>query len=260
MVPSREEKEKLVLDFYYTKGYTYKQLTKELKMSPNQIREIIKRHEEKNNAIANKKKHLSLSSKAYRMFYEGRTNVYVAIKLDIPQTEGTQLRLEYWKLIGQDKLATLYTMIEDKIFSLSKLYQELVTKRRMSIEAVANVVDIALDKLPSMEEHLDQAIRAAARKQEKVEYLENRIRFLEAEEEEKKKRVITLPPYYYHYVEDRENPAMKAFSSNSDPRQPSQLPYWPTENYDPWSEYRNKPEESKEKEEIHEAFKGDIAD
>jgi hypothetical protein len=70
-------------------------------------------------------------------------------------------------------------------------------------------------------------------------------------------KVIT---YYYHYVEDRENPAMKAFSSNSDPRQPSQLPYWPTENYDPWSEYRNKPEESKEKEEIYEAFKGDIAD
>ncbi len=65
MVLSREEKEKMILDLYYNKGYTYKQLTTELKMSPNQISKIIKRHEEKNDAIANKKKKLSLSSQAY---------------------------------------------------------------------------------------------------------------------------------------------------------------------------------------------------
>ena len=55
---TRQEKEKMVLDLYYTKGYTYKQLTKELRMSPNQLREIIKRYKEKkeNDAIANKKK------------------------------------------------------------------------------------------------------------------------------------------------------------------------------------------------------------
>ena len=107
----------------------------------------------------------------------------------------------------------------------------------MNFEAIANIVDIALDRLPSMEDLLDQTIRAAATKQEKVEYLQNRIHSLE--EEEKKKRMITLPSSYYH-VEDREEPAMKVFSSNLDPRQPSQLPYWPTEDYDPWSKYRNK--------------------
>jgi predicted transcriptional regulator len=78
---SREEKEKFVLEFYYTKGYTYKQITKELRMSPNQIRAIIKKHEEKNNAIANKKKQLSLSSKAYKLYSKGKTEVEVAIKL-----------------------------------------------------------------------------------------------------------------------------------------------------------------------------------
>ena len=51
-------------------------------MSRNQITDIVKRHEEKDYAIANKKKHLSLSSKAYKMFSEGRTNVYVARRLD----------------------------------------------------------------------------------------------------------------------------------------------------------------------------------
>jgi predicted DNA-binding protein YlxM (UPF0122 family) len=87
MVLSREEKEKMVLDLYYNKCYL-QDIAKELRMSSNQIREIIKRHEEKNNTIANKKKMLSLSSQAYKMFSEGKTNVEVAIKLDIPQAQG----------------------------------------------------------------------------------------------------------------------------------------------------------------------------
>ena len=56
MVLKREEKEKLLLDLYYNKGYTYRQITKKLKMSPNQIRDIIRRHEEKDNAIASRKR------------------------------------------------------------------------------------------------------------------------------------------------------------------------------------------------------------
>ncbi|CAN5547066.1 hypothetical protein BH18THE2_BH18THE2_40930 [soil metagenome] len=183
------------------------------------------------------------------MFSEGRTNVYVAIKLDIPQTQVTQFRLEYWRLQDQDDLESLHILTKGKAGRLWKLYQELVIKRGMNFEAIANIVDIALDRLPSMEDLLDQNIRAAARKQEKVEYLQNRIH--SSEEEEKKKRMITLPSSYYH-VEDREDPAMKVFSSNLDPRQPSQLPYWPTEDYDPWSEYRNKHKNSKEKQEIRE--------
>jgi uncharacterized protein YjcR len=108
VVISREEKEKMVLDLYYNRGYTYKQLTRELRMSPNQLREIIKRHEDKNDAIANKKKMLSLSSQAYKLFLEGKTNVEVAIKLDLPQEQVTQFRLEYLRLQNQNKLESLY--------------------------------------------------------------------------------------------------------------------------------------------------------
>jgi DNA-directed RNA polymerase specialized sigma subunit len=39
MVLSREEKERMVLELYYNKGYTYRQITKELRMSPNQMRD-----------------------------------------------------------------------------------------------------------------------------------------------------------------------------------------------------------------------------
>jgi hypothetical protein len=175
----------MVLDLYYTKGYTYKQLTRELRLSPNQLREIIKRHEEKkNDAIANEKKELSLSSKAYKLFYEGRTNVQVAIKLDIPQAQVTQFCLEYWRLQDQDKLESLYTVTKGKASRLWKLYRELVIQRGMSFEAVANAVDIDLNRLPDMEALLEETTKAVARKEVKVDILEDRIHSLEEEEKE----------------------------------------------------------------------------
>ena len=53
-------------------------------MSPNQIRDIIRRHEEKDNAIASRKRELSLSSKAYKLY--------------------SKFYFEYFRLTGQDEL------------------------------------------------------------------------------------------------------------------------------------------------------------
>jgi DNA-binding CsgD family transcriptional regulator len=258
MSTTREEKVKLVLNLYYNKGYTYRDLAKELKMSPNQIREIIKRNEEKNNAIANKKKLLSISSEAYRMFSQGRTNVQVAIKLDIPQNQVTQLKLEYWRLQNQNNLESLYIETKGNAGRLWKLYQELVIKRGMSLEEVAKVVDIALHELPDMETLLDEATRAAAMKQVDIEHLERRIYTLK-EEEMKRKRMVTLS-YHNYYVDNRENPAMKAYSYYPSSTQPSPLPYQQSALPNLSSEYRNEEKNSKEKEEIREVYEGDIAD
>jgi predicted DNA-binding protein YlxM (UPF0122 family) len=120
MVLSREEKQKLVLDLYYNKGYTYRQIAKELKMSPNQIRDIIRRHEEKDNAIANRKKELSLSSKAYKLYSKGKNRVQVAIMLNIPEPQATQFHFEYFRLTGQDE--PLYARTKGKLSSLLKLF------------------------------------------------------------------------------------------------------------------------------------------
>ena len=138
MYPSREDKEKLVLDLYYNKDRTYRDIAKELRMSPNQIRDVIKRNEEKNNAIANKRKELSLSSKAYKLFLKGKTNVEVAINLDIHQAQMTQFRLEYQRMQEQDSFETLYKVTKDHLTPLWILYQELVIKKGMSYEKVAN--------------------------------------------------------------------------------------------------------------------------
>jgi hypothetical protein len=172
---SREETEKRVLELYYDKGYTYRQIARELRKSPNQIRAILKRHEEKNEVIANRKKVLSLTSQAYKLFSEGRTNVEVALKLDLPQPQVTQLRLEYWKLQDQDSVASLHIVTKGRAGRLWKLYNELVIKRGLSYEKVASLVEIALDRLPYVEALYEQAKWAADRQQERYDSLENRM-------------------------------------------------------------------------------------
>ena len=252
MVLSRDERKGMVLNLYYNKSYTYKQLTRELRMSPNQIREIIKKHEEKNDAIANKKKMLSLSSQVYELFSEGKNNVQVAIKLDLPQEKITQFRTEYWRLRNQDKLEQLYILTKDKVsvlwkiykeliimagmsieevssvisagqlFQLGRLYRELVIKRGMSIEEVAAVVDINLNILPDMKREYDQTCKAIARKQVELESLEE-------EGKRRRNRIVTLPPSSY-YVENSSTNTTPYYST---PRYSPSLPYWSSGDYEP---------------------------
>jgi predicted DNA-binding protein YlxM (UPF0122 family) len=209
MVLSREEKEKLVLDLYYNKGYPYRQITKELKMSPNQIRDIIRRHEEKDNAIASRKRELSLSSKAYKLYSKGKNRLQVAIMLDIPEAQATQFHFEYFRLTGQDELISLYARTKGKLPSLLKLFDELVLKREMSIEHIANVVEISLHKLPYMESLYDQAKREVDRLEEKRDYLLFNRNSLKKElaqlkeEEEKQRRILALPSYNNYYDNDK---------------------------------------------------------
>jgi cytidylate kinase len=224
MVLSREEKEKLVLDLYYNKGYTYRQITKELKMSPNQIRDIIRRHEEKDNAIANRKRELSLSSKAYKLYSKGKNRAQVAIMLDIPEPQATQFHFEYFRLTGQDELISLYARTKGKLSSLLKLFDELARNRGMSIEQIANVVEISLHKLPNMESLYDQAKREVERLVEKRDYLLFNINSLKkelAEEEKRQRRMLALPSYNNYYDNDkggREFPTATSSHYNYDRR------------------------------------------
>jgi hypothetical protein len=98
----------------------------------------------------------------------------------------------------------------------------------MSIERVIQQVENALDRLPYVETHHDQVELAADRQQKRLKYLEIR----EGTLQEEKSRMVALPSSSYHYVNDRE--------TSSSLSEPSSLPYFPSENYDPCSEYRNK--------------------
>jgi hypothetical protein len=153
MVLSREEKEKMVLDLYYNKGYTYKQLTRELRMSPNQIREIIKRHEENNDSTENQdqiQKKTSTSSQAYRLFSEGKTPLDVAIELNLRELQATKYYREYYKLRGLYKLNLVYEEIKDGITDFLKLHR-LSKAAGWSTEHVINLLKIVNNNLPALE-------------------------------------------------------------------------------------------------------------
>lgn len=227
MVLSREEKEKLLLDLYYNKGYTYRQITTELKVSPNQIRDIIRRHEEKDNAIASRKRELSLSSKAYKLYSKGKNREQVAIMLNIPEPQATQFHFEYFRLTGQDELISLYARTKGKLSSLLKLFDELAVNRGMSIEHIANVVEISLHKLPYMESLHDQVKREVDRLEEKRDYMLLNINSLKKElvqlkeEEKRQRRMFALPSYNNYYDNDkggREFPTATSSHYNYDRR------------------------------------------
>ncbi len=151
-----KDRKRRVIDLYLNQHKTYAEIAQIEHISPRDIHTIIKEE------IARRQKHKNqeLSAEAYKLFSEGKTTVQVATMLNLPASKVTKLYREYWKLRGLDKLNTIYKETNGKIWPLWKLYKELIKKRHMSIEKVANVVEIAIDKLPYMESLYEQAKRS----------------------------------------------------------------------------------------------------
>jgi predicted transcriptional regulator len=159
MFLSKEEKEKRVIDLYYNQGKTFRDIAKELRMSPNAITAILKKEEEKKNStVTNNQQQSSslLATKAYELFSKDKRPVEVAISLSLREPEATKLYREYWKLKRMHILNSIYKETNGELGPFLKLYKELITERGMSIEKVVNAVDIAGNKLPHMESLYEQ--------------------------------------------------------------------------------------------------------
>jgi hypothetical protein len=126
-------------------------------MSIRDISAIIKKEEARLQKYKYQQQRQELSSKAYELFSQGKKPLQVAVALNIRQSEATKYYREYWKLRGLHKLNAIYIKTNGKIWPLWKLYKELIKKRGMSIEELVNVVEIAIHKLPYMENLYGQA-------------------------------------------------------------------------------------------------------
>ncbi|HZB15970.1 MAG TPA: hypothetical protein VE445_02295 [Nitrososphaeraceae archaeon] len=179
---SKEQKERRVVDLY-SQLKTYRQIAEEVRISPNDIHAILKKkEEEKNNSIVtNNKKQPSSSfaAKAYDLFSKGKTPIDVAITLNLPGSKVSKLYREYRDLKGLGQLNAIHKETNGNTWPFWKLYQQLVKKRRMSIEQVVNVVEIAIYKLPHMETLYRQAKDQAEKMQRTIERLANDIMALE---------------------------------------------------------------------------------
>jgi len=93
-----EERRKQVIDLYFNQHKTYAEITQIEKISPRDIHAILNEEEARRQNYKDQQQQEEKSSKAYKLFSEGKTPVQVAITSNLEQPEITKLYREYWKL------------------------------------------------------------------------------------------------------------------------------------------------------------------
>jgi hypothetical protein len=162
---TRQEKEGLVIDLYYNQGKTYREISKEARISPRDIgiilnkvaeekdgEEGIKEGDDNNDAEKNQeqKQHLSQSAQAYKLFSDRMTPLEVAIALNLKESEATKFYKEYWKLKQLHNLTIVYEETKGDIEPFLKLYR-LAKRKGMGVKQVVNLLAIANNDLPAVE-------------------------------------------------------------------------------------------------------------
>lgn len=127
MILSRKQKEVLVLKLA-NEGKTTREIAKQAHVSLKDIGSIIRKHTGDDNAetygMESLKKH-SLESKAFQMFKEGKSNVDVAIALDMPAEDVITLNQDYQRMRNMDSLVYLYKDLGNDLRFFIELYQRL---------------------------------------------------------------------------------------------------------------------------------------
>ena len=96
---------------------------------------------------------LSLAARAYKLFSDGKTPLYVAIALNLRESEATKFYKEYWKLKQLHNLTLIYEETKGDIDPFLKLYR-LSKAKGMSVKKVVDILAIANDDLPAIEERI----------------------------------------------------------------------------------------------------------
>jgi hypothetical protein len=161
---TRQEREQLVIDLY-NKGNTYREISKEARISPREIGVILNKGMEEKKTEAKgqqdnntdtennqeQEQQPSLSTQAYKLFSESKSPLEVSIELNIRESEATKFCREYWKLKLLHNLNMVYEEIKDDIASFLKLYR-LSKAKGMGVQQVIHVLVIANNDLPAIEE------------------------------------------------------------------------------------------------------------
>ena len=138
---NRKKREALVISMHEN-GKTYREIAKELRMSPNTIKAILAR--------AGYDESSSISSRAFEIFQEGKSPLDVAKKLNLEADESIRLHGEYFKLLGCIEFTRVYQEIREDPWPFVDLVK-VANKQHMNAEKVAKLLDITNNHLPSIE-------------------------------------------------------------------------------------------------------------
>ena len=154
MYLSKEEKERRIIDLYYNQGKTSREIVEELRVSPNYVSAVLKKHEEEENAAAvSKIKHEQQENKTskqvatYELFSEGKNTIQVTIELKLSEEEVTQFYKGFLKLKGLYKFGIVYEEHKGHIPYLLKLCSE-AKKEGISIGQLVKLAKLVDENNP----------------------------------------------------------------------------------------------------------------
>jgi hypothetical protein len=179
MVLTRQEKEKEILNLY-NRGKTYKEIAETVRVSPRDIKPVLKRAEKERERELGKtqegnnggtgdcktQKKIPASSQAYRLFSEGKTPLDVTIELNIKEPEATRYYRQYWKLSQLHSLNMVYEEIGDDIIHIPKIHRK-IRAADMSVDQAINLIKNANNDLPTLEQKYQKLTK-------EVNFLESR--------------------------------------------------------------------------------------
>jgi hypothetical protein len=143
---TRQAKEMLVLDLYYNQDKTYRQIAKEAKICPRDIKIIV----DKKVKEAELSQSISVSSQAFSLFLQGKTPLQVAITLNLKE-QVHEFYKQCWSLQQLYDLCQVYEKIKDSNGPFIELYR-LIESAGMDVSHVKRLLDVANGELPKVEQ------------------------------------------------------------------------------------------------------------
>src|SRR5919112_3096194 len=154
MFLNKEQKERRVIDLYYNQGKTTREIVKELRVSPNFVNAVLKKHEEEENAAAvtkikdeQQENKTSREVASFKLFSEGKNTIEVAIELKLSEEEVTQFYKGFLKLKGLYKFSIIYEEHKGHIPYLLKLCSE-AKKEGISIGQLVKLAKLVDENNP----------------------------------------------------------------------------------------------------------------
>jgi predicted HTH domain antitoxin len=138
-----EDRRKRVIDLYFNQNKTYAEIAQIEKMSPRDIHAIVKEEESRRQNYQRQQQQEETSSKAYKLFSEGKGPVEVAIALSLREPEATNLFIEYCKLKRLPKFYLAYKELGDNNIGYFVKLCKLAKKEGVNVEQLVKLLQLA---------------------------------------------------------------------------------------------------------------------
>jgi hypothetical protein len=172
------EKEGKVIELYL-KGYTRRQIAKELKMSTRDVCRIINNYREKINPT----REVSNTSKAFTMYSEGKGPTEAVIELDISPSDAENMYSDYLRLSDRQQVNAFYDELEERLPDLLSLHKivkkydrvenrKIIKKRTTDLEYI---ISKQLQKLHDIEIEIEQSLEYKFGIKQEIQILEEQL-------------------------------------------------------------------------------------